>query len=183
MLLQLACLHNCSCNAYSYSNGDCSIWYGELLNLQEQYKGSGGGTLFLHLSASEFPSFESNKRVVIGGIIGGSVGNLVLFAVISLVTQRRKRIGMMGVPKVAEDGLIAFRYSYWQHVSNNYSEKLGGGGFGKGLLPDSTPMAMKKLEGFHQGENQFHSEVSTIVLGLLTLFGFIDCARKGRTNY
>ncbi|XP_063940755.1 G-type lectin S-receptor-like serine/threonine-protein kinase At2g19130 [Daucus carota subsp. sativus] len=29
---QYACLGNCSCNAYAYSDGKCSLWYGDLLN-------------------------------------------------------------------------------------------------------------------------------------------------------
>jgi hypothetical protein len=51
------------------------------------------------------------------------------------------------------------------HVTRNFSEKLGRGAFGsvfKGKLQDSTVIAVKRLDGFHQGEKQFRAEVSTI---------------------
>ncbi|KAJ0975391.1 hypothetical protein J5N97_017356 [Dioscorea zingiberensis] len=45
-----ACLNNCSCTAYSYGNTTCSLWYGGLLNLQDEYDGAdGAGTLYLRL--------------------------------------------------------------------------------------------------------------------------------------
>nr|CAD1819305.1 unnamed protein product [Ananas comosus var. bracteatus] len=55
-----ACLNNCSCTAYSYDSG-CSLWYGDLVNLQEQYSGTGRGALYLRLAASELPSSKSHK--------------------------------------------------------------------------------------------------------------------------
>nr|CAD1819304.1 unnamed protein product [Ananas comosus var. bracteatus] len=130
-----ACLNNCSCTAYSYDNG-CSLWYGDLVNLQEQYNGTGGGTLYLRLAASELPSSKSHKGLLVG-------------------------------------------YSDLQRVTKNFSDKLGGGGFGsvyKGLLPDSTAIAVKKLHGIQQGEKQFRAEVSTIGtiqhVNLIRLLGF-----------
>ncbi|KAL2895963.1 G-type lectin S-receptor-like serine/threonine-protein kinase SD2-5 [Bienertia sinuspersici] len=59
------------------------------------------------------------------------------------------------------------RYSYrsLQEATSNFSLKLGQGGFGsvyKGNLPDGTPLAVKKLEGFDQGKKEFRAEVSII---------------------
>ncbi|KAI3698773.1 hypothetical protein L2E82_42589 [Cichorium intybus] len=61
--------------------------------------------------------------------------------------------------------LVAFVYKDLQIATKNFSDKLGGGGFGsvfKGVLRDSSTVAVKKLESISQGEKQFRSEVSTI---------------------
>ena len=60
---------------------------------------------------------------------------------------------------------MAFAYRDLQNATKNFSEKLGGGGFGsvfKGVLPDSRVIAAKKLESISQGEKQFRTEVSTL---------------------
>ena len=67
-----------------------------------------------------------------------------------------------------------------QRAAKNFSEKLGGGGFGsvfKGCLGDSfTMVAVKRLDGNHQGEKQFRAEVSSIGIiqhiNLVKLIGF-----------
>nr|CAE03083.1 OSJNBa0089E12.21 [Oryza sativa Japonica Group] len=46
-------------------------------------------------------------------------------------------------------------------ATKNFSEKLGGGGFGsvfKGILSNSTTIAVKMLDGARQGEKQFRAE-------------------------
>jgi hypothetical protein len=54
---QLECMTNCSCTAYTYSVlAGCSLWYGNLTNMQDGYDGSGVGTLYLRVAASEFES-------------------------------------------------------------------------------------------------------------------------------
>ncbi|KAL7219054.1 hypothetical protein ACSBR2_012181 [Camellia fascicularis] len=53
-----SCLNNCSCTAYAYDSNGCSIWIGELMNLQD----GSGNTLYLRLAASEFPSFRVSMR-------------------------------------------------------------------------------------------------------------------------
>ncbi|XP_073005739.1 G-type lectin S-receptor-like serine/threonine-protein kinase At2g19130 [Typha latifolia] len=175
---ELACLSNCSCTAYSYAIG-CSLWYGDLLNLQDQYNSTGGGTLNLRLAASEFPSSKSNGGLVIGSAVGGTSAILTCLAVIFILVWRHRRQRLQRITKTTGGALVAFRYSDLQLVTKNFAEKLGGGGFGsvfKGLLPDSTVIAVKKLDGLHQGEKQFRAEVSTIGiiqhLNLVRLLGF-----------
>ena len=76
-------------------------------------------------------------------------------------------------------GIIAFRYSDLCRATKNFSERLGGGGFGsvfKGVLNDKTIIAVKRLDGARQGEKQFRAEVSSIGLiqhiNLVKLIGF-----------
>jgi len=84
------CLDNCSCTAYSFSNGTCSIWHGELQNIREMQcscsENSNGETLYLRLAAKDIQSLEKNKRVfIIAVATGTSVAALGLFAFAMLI--------------------------------------------------------------------------------------------------
>ncbi|EEF49099.1 s-receptor kinase, putative [Ricinus communis] len=177
------CLSNCSCTAYAYDNNQCSIWIGDLMDLKQLADGdSKGKTLYLRLAASELSSSKDNKGVVIGAVVGSAVV-VVLLVLVLLVIMRRKRTIRMG--KSVDGSLIAFGYKDLQHATKNFSEKLGGGGFGsvfKGTLPDSSVIAVKKLESISQGEKQFRTEVSTIGtiqhVNLVRLRGFCSEGTK-----
>ncbi|XP_057746426.1 G-type lectin S-receptor-like serine/threonine-protein kinase At2g19130 [Arachis stenosperma] len=159
-----SCLNQCSCTAYAFNTKGCSIFKGDLLNLQQLTQGdSSGQTLFLRLAASEFHDSKSNKGTIIGAVAGG-VGAIVvvLAALICFLVRRRRRIQ---TGTTMEGSLVAFAYRDLQNATKNFSEKLGGGGFGsvfKGTLSDSSVIAVKKLESISQGEKQFRTEVSTI---------------------
>ncbi|XP_038976912.1 G-type lectin S-receptor-like serine/threonine-protein kinase At2g19130 [Phoenix dactylifera] len=179
-----ACLNNCSCTAYTF-NGGCSVWHGDLINLQEQYNGTNGGTLYLRLAASELPDSTSKKGTVVGAVAGAVAGLVVCVVIVWVLIWRRRKTRMIRAAKAVGRVLVPFRYSDLQHFTKNFSEKLGGGGFGsvfKGFLPDSTAIAVKKLEGLRQGEKQFRSEVSTIGtvqhVNLVRLLGFCSEGAK-----
>ncbi|KAK7843517.1 g-type lectin s-receptor-like serine/threonine-protein kinase [Quercus suber] len=79
------CLNNCSCTAYTYGD-HCSIWIGDLLNLQQLTSAdTNGGTLYLKLAASELLSSKNGKTITAGFVLG-SVAGIAIFA---------------GLPKVA----------------------------------------------------------------------------------
>ncbi|KAI3465673.1 hypothetical protein Pfo_022336 [Paulownia fortunei] len=182
-----ACLSNCSCTAYAYDDNGCSLWNGELLNLQQLAKGDGSGkTIYIRLSASSsvFIGTKNDKGVVIGAIAGSVAVVSVLLAIIFAVIRRRRR-QMAGTSKVMEGSLVGFGYKDLQIATKNFSDKLGGGGFGsvfKGTLPDSTVIAVKKLESINQGEKQFRTEVNTIGtiqhVNLVRLRGFCPEGNK-----
>lgn len=182
---QSNCLSNCSCAAYAYDSNGCLIWDNGLLNLQQlSQDDSNGGNLYLRLAASELPDSKNNKGMIIG-IVAGSVGGIgVLLAILILVMlRRRKRI--IGTGKSMEGSLMAYGYRDLQNATKNFSNKLGGGGFGsvfKGTLSDSSVIAVKKLEGIGQGEKQFRTEVSTIGtvqhVNLVRLRGFCSEGAK-----
>ncbi|KAG2717157.1 hypothetical protein I3843_03G161900 [Carya illinoinensis] len=181
-----SCLNNCSCTAYAYDANNCSIWIGELFNLNQLTENEiGARTLYLKLAASEFSSHESNKGMVVGAVVGSVAGvALLLGPIVFIFLRRRKRA--VGTAKSVEGSLMAFEYRDLQNATKNFSDKLGGGGFGsvfKGTLPDSTAIAVKKLESISQGEKQFRTEVSTIGtiqhVNLVRLRGFCsDGSRK-----
>jgi len=184
------CQSNCSCTAFSYSKGVCSIWQGELLNVKQQNgtTNTDGEIIYLRLAAQEIYSWENGvrRRMVIGFVVGASVSALILLVLVLLIIQRKKQ-NLCGHSTNIKDGggVIAFRYVDLQRATKNFSEKLGGGGFGnvfKGILSDSTSIAVKTLNGAHQGEKQFRAEISTMGMiqhvNLLKLIGF--CSQGDR---
>lgn len=175
---ETVCLNNCTCNAYAYENNQCSVWVEGLLNLQQLTEGdSQGKTIYVKLAASEFSASKGNKGLIIGVVVGLVVTAVLLVLVLFIFLRRRKRTS--STTKAMEGSLVAFSYRDLQNATKNFSEKLGGGGFGsvfKGMLPDSRVVAVKKLEGISQGEKQFRTEVSTIGniqhVNLVRLLGF-----------
>ncbi|KAL1135233.1 hypothetical protein V6Z11_A12G160500 [Gossypium hirsutum] len=128
---------------------------------------SNGRAIYIRLAASEFSS-SSNKSGIIIGAVAGIVGVVLCLVVFAILRWMR---GTMRNPKI---------------TTNNFFEELGGGGFGsvfKGMLANSSVIAVKQLESINQGEKQFRTEVSTIETiqheNLVRLRGFCsDGARK-----
>ncbi|KAL7128876.1 hypothetical protein ABFS83_13G023100 [Erythranthe nasuta] len=163
-----SCLSNCSCTAYAYDGNSCSIWNDELLNLQQLSEGDGNGrTIYVRLSGSSsvFGGGKNKKGVVIGAALGSIAVVATLVAILIIWRKWGRESGRGGTKGVVEGSLVAFGYKDLQNATKNFSDRLGGGGFGsvfKGVLPDSTVIAVKRLESVSQGEKQFRTEVSTI---------------------
>lgn len=185
------CLNNCSCTAYSYGNGGCLVWHNELLNVKQQQcndvTDTGGGTLYLRLSAKEVQNQKSGaRRTMIS--IGLAVSFAILFSlalVLMIWWNKRKRHSFIWNNAQGGNGIVPFRYTDLQHATKNFSEKLGEGGFGpvfKGSLCESTTIAVKRLDGAYQGEKQFRAEVSSIGLvqhiNLIKLIGFCSSSNS-----
>uniref|UniRef100_A0A7N2MC18 Receptor-like serine/threonine-protein kinase n=1 Tax=Quercus lobata TaxID=97700 RepID=A0A7N2MC18_QUELO len=84
------CLNNCSCIAYAYGD-HCSIWIGELLNLQQLTSAdTNGGTLYLKLAASELSVSPPSKKRMTLLLIFGITSVIVLCASISMCIWQRK---------------------------------------------------------------------------------------------
>ena len=173
---ELTCLKNCSCIAYSH-NGTCWVWYNHLMNLQDNIGGL-RDSISIRLDASELPNSGTKKWWIIIIIIGGGGLIVLSFGVTILYFYRRRQRYKSGINH--DDGaLISFKYRDLQSLTRNFSERLGAGSFGsvfKGVLLDTATVAVKRLEGFHQGDKQFRTEVSTIGnihhINLIRLLGF-----------
>ncbi|KAK9133710.1 hypothetical protein Scep_013238 [Stephania cephalantha] len=191
-----SCLQNCSCNAYAYhktgSNNNsigCLLWYGSLVNVR-QHVGDDGVDLFIRLAASEDHLPSSRKKISTVAIVGAVISGLIILGGITIVFLHRysKRRSSTETQKYAF--LTAFRYKDLKIATKNFSDELGSGGFGcvfKGKLPDSTAIAVKKLEVVTQEEKQFRREVSTIGLihhvNLVRLRGFCSEGAKRMLVY
>ncbi|CAN0914834.1 G-type lectin S-receptor-like serine/threonine-protein kinase At2g19130 [Linum grandiflorum] len=110
---------------------------------------------------------HQKKNNKMGIVIGGSVVGSIVLLVVVLITNLRWRNHMPG--KLMEGFLVAFTQRHLKIATKNFSDKLGEGGFGsvyKGTLPDSSIIAVKKLQSIsvRQAENrkQFLAEVRTL---------------------
>ncbi|XP_065623030.1 G-type lectin S-receptor-like serine/threonine-protein kinase At4g03230 isoform X2 [Quercus suber] len=84
------CLNNCFCTAYAYGD-HCSIWIGDLLNLQQLTSAdTNGGTLYLKLAASELSISPPSKKRMTLLLIIGITSVIVLCASISMCIWQRK---------------------------------------------------------------------------------------------
>ncbi|VAI41068.1 unnamed protein product [Triticum turgidum subsp. durum] len=180
---QVACLDNCSCTAYAYNHAGCVVWHGDLINLQEQYSGEGGGTLLLRLAASELPDQQRTKTRISGSVVGGVAAVLIILAIMSFfVFQKCRRDRTLRISENAGAAPTDFRYndllddircidsllldlSTLRAATNDFGEgnMLGKGGFGmvhKGVLPDGKQIAVKRLcQSSRQGIGELKSEL------------------------
>lgn len=188
-----SCLGNCSCAAmfFDSSSGNCFM-FDQIGNLQGSINGAGFKS-YIKVSASQgnedsggggkgrlpiiFGIVISTALVILGLIYGG----------ISYQRKKNKKLPDSAKESSEEDNFleglsgmpIRFSYEELQNATNNFSIKLGQGGFGsvyQGVLPDGSRLAVKKLEGIGQGKKEFRAEVSIIGsihhLHLVRLRGF-----------
>ncbi|KAH9605014.1 hypothetical protein KSS87_008569 [Heliosperma pusillum] len=153
-----------------------------------------GGDLH-HLCASDSSDTGSSNKSKVGvvvGVIGGLVGILFIGVLLLCVCKSQykgfRHEVYVDVPgevdrRIAFGQLKRFSYRELQIATDNFNEKnvLGQGGFGKvykGLLADSTKVAVKRLTDYESpgGDAAFQREVEMISVAvhrnLLRLIGF-----------
>ncbi|KAE8771316.1 putative serine/threonine-protein kinase receptor [Hordeum vulgare] len=196
-----ACLENCSCQAYTFSGGgQCAVWHGEFRNLQQLYADSGASgssdDLYLRLSESGLQDLSrANKKkegpalqLVVGIVLACVAAALVASALLAwfLLSRRRRRRRLDSMANEVSSSLAVYSYGDLRAATKNFSDRLGGGGFGsvyRGVLKSGdtgTDVAVKKLEGLRQGDKQFRTEVNTLGriqhVNLVRLLGFCSSA-------
>ncbi|PKA45678.1 G-type lectin S-receptor-like serine/threonine-protein kinase [Apostasia shenzhenica] len=176
-----ACLNDCSCNAYAHNGSGCLTWNKEPRNLQQLHERDGTAqTLYVRLAASDLPRSKHNHKILITVIsVVTVIGILAILVVLLNIFLRFRQRRFISSAQAMEGSCVRFTYAELQHITKDFSEKLGGGGFGsvfKGTLPDSIAIAVKKHEGVRQGEKQFRAEVRTLCtiqhINLIRLRGF-----------
>ncbi|KAK4420964.1 G-type lectin S-receptor-like serine/threonine-protein kinase SD2-5 [Sesamum alatum] len=200
-----ACFKNCSCKAAVFrygsnsSDGDCylpSRIFSLMNNDKDVTHYNSSVSLKVEIAPSvtsadqpgNFPSGSDRKASVLGPVLGSTLG--ILCAAVAIGTavfmyRRKKRS-----EEIEEDYLdhvpgMPTRFSYQELVtaSDNFSKKLGEGGFGsvyEGSLKDGTRIAVKCLDGVGHIKKSFLAEVESIGsihhVNLVRLVGF--CAEK-----
>ncbi|KAJ4953820.1 hypothetical protein NE237_030652 [Protea cynaroides] len=180
-----ACLSNCSCLALFFddSAGQCFL-FDQIGSLQQSSQGSTGYISYVKVprdgnqgqkSGGKGSSSSSQKYLPIIMVIAIATV-LAISGILYLGFQYYKK--KKSVPESPKDSSeedmflenlsgapIRFNYNDLQTATNNFSVKLGQGGFGsvyQGMLPDGARLAVKKLEGVGQGKKEFRAEVSII---------------------
>ncbi|TQD84353.1 hypothetical protein C1H46_030098 [Malus baccata] len=191
---QTSCLGNCSCVALFFQNStrNCFL-FDKLGSFQNSEKVSGFVSYIKVLrdgSSGTGGSRSSKKRFPYVVIIAISTVLAIICGLLYMGCRYywKKRKSPESPTETSEEGNffenltgkpIRFSYKDLQTATNNFSVKLGQGGFGsvyQGILPDGTRLAVKKLEGIGQGQKEFQAEVTIIGsihhLHLVRLRGF-----------
>ncbi|XP_030541016.1 G-type lectin S-receptor-like serine/threonine-protein kinase SD2-2 [Rhodamnia argentea] len=165
-----SCLGNCSCIGLCHNERTnlCKNIYGSLLNLRNLSADAASEDV-LHVRVPRGGIVKKNisKSMVLVASIVGSIAILGFSALILSIARNRreKDKGKDGDEEFQLLNLRVFSYKELHMATRGFSEKLGHGGFGgvfKGILPDSTPVAVKRLERQGGGEKEFRAEVRTI---------------------
>ncbi|KAJ1285732.1 hypothetical protein BS78_03G299400 [Paspalum vaginatum] len=204
---QLACLASCSCIAYAHSlSNGCSLWHGNLTNLQDGYNVSGAGTLYLRVAASELESVSSSgrkgRRTLWITVVLPSVAILIFCLILFIWIKRSKKEGRgkqdghyssmisstikLWESEVTGSHFTMFSFSQIKNATDKFSteNKLGEGGFDpvyKGNLPDGQEIAVKRLAtNSGQGLPEFKNEILLIAkLQHRNLVGLLGCCIEG----
>ncbi|KAF3783384.1 G-type lectin S-receptor-like serine/threonine-protein kinase [Nymphaea thermarum] len=174
-----ACLKDCSCTAYSYKESNCSIWRGDLFNLQHLPEGSGDG-IYIRLAGLQTTTNETAKKqpapVITDASTGGEPSDAHLAAAIGLGEEGECNRG---------PDLPLYELRAIMVATNNFSEsnRLGEGGFGavyKGDL-SGEQVAVKRLsKDSKQGVEEFVNEVKLIAkLQHKNLVQLLGCCVEG----
>ncbi|KAJ4837108.1 G-type lectin S-receptor-like serine/threonine-protein kinase SD2-5 [Turnera subulata] len=175
-----SCRNNCSCIAlfFQSSSGKCFL-FPEVGSFQSSGAGSSFDTYIKVLSnggSSTDSAGDGNSKgfPVVVIIVVATLLVIIGLCYLAVRYYKRKKTLQESLHDSSEDdnfleslsGMpVRFSYKDLQTATNNFSVKLGQGGFGsvyQGVLPDGTRLAVKKLEGIGQGKKEFRAEVSII---------------------
>ncbi|KAK4770071.1 hypothetical protein SAY87_030603 [Trapa incisa] len=177
---KFSCLNNCSCLTIFFQNstGNCYMfdWVGAF---QGSVKGSDFSAYLKVLgdggAGNGSNSNSSSKHVAVIVVIVTATVVIIFILICGGYRYHKSKDKLSETPEVASEedtflenlsGMpIRFTYKDLQTATDNFSVKLGHGGFGsvyKGTLPDQTKLAVKKLEGIGQGKKEFRAEVCII---------------------
>ncbi|KAG5030955.1 hypothetical protein AAZX31_06G065300 [Glycine max] len=192
---QSSCRGNCSCLALFFHRSSGACFLLDSVGSFQKPDSDSGYVSYIKVSTDGGAGTGSGG----GGGVHKHTIVVVVIVIIALVVicglvfggvryhRRKQRLPESPREGSEEDNFLEnltgmpIRYSYkdLEAATNNFSVKLGQGGFGsvyKGVLPDGTQLAVKKLEGIGQGKKEFRAEVSIIGsihhLHLVRLKGF-----------
>lgn len=159
-------MNNCSCVAVVFNQGNCFLF--DQISSFHMRNGR-FFTSFVKVPSNNHGSAQGRRRT--GITIASVIGPLAFIGVliyVGLCIYGRKTQGQeeeYGYLETIAGAPTQFTYKELQAATNNFSDKIGKGGFGSvylGTLPGGCRIAVKKLEGVDQGEKEFRSEVTII---------------------
>lgn len=171
-----ACLRNCSCAVLFYENSSRNCFlFDQVGSLKRADSGSAGVVSYVKVQSDEKDKEKKRKHLiyVITIVVGTLIAILALVYLGFRLACKSKKAQKPSQEISDEDNFldnvsgmpIRFSYNDLLLATNNFSEKLGQGGFGsvyKGVLLDGSQVAVKKLEGIGQGKKEFRTEVTII---------------------
>ncbi|KAG5594390.1 hypothetical protein H5410_035622 [Solanum commersonii] len=150
-----ACFSTCFCTAYTYDgSGNCSIWTGDLFNLQRFSKNEIERTIFIKRGSPEGHSQSDRSK----GTQGAHISHWHKAEGEAKVLMNENSDEVVDVPYFHLETILA--------ATDNFSNanKLGQGGFGpvyKGIFPGEKEIAVKTLSSQSgQGIDEFKNEVT-----------------------
>lgn len=200
------CSRNCSCLGIFHGNasGSCYMLENELGSIMSS--STGASDLLGYIKTTVVSATYTNNRTSeekvfpMAALVLLPITGFVLFVVIGflwfrrLKTSKTKDITLGKVNSQSSEDMDAFyipglpkRFPYeeLEEATDNFQTLIGSGGFGavyKGVLPDKSVVAVKKIVNFgNQGKKDFCTEIAIIGnihhVNLVKLIGF--CA-EGR---
>ncbi|KAK9116160.1 hypothetical protein Sjap_015107 [Stephania japonica] len=115
----LACLNDCSCSAYAYTNDrKCFIWKGDLLGVKQGYEG--GNDLFLKLASSDLQNINGERRKRGSLIISLPVILTILILSFIAFFMWRRKVKQRGKEEMGQD-LLSYDFNASTHALNTDS--------------------------------------------------------------
>ncbi|KAG0605385.1 hypothetical protein M758_9G054700 [Ceratodon purpureus] len=178
------CLQNCFCAAAFWNSGKC-VLIQELQSLYTISDSNDEYVAFIKYARKTDGTSEWNLKLglsISSGVLGLLLMLVCMCIVVVVIRARSLRCAelddaaflksLRGVPP-------RFTVKEMNLATDHFTMILGKGGFGtvfKGILPDGTKVAVKRLGGSRQGHREFWAEVATIGginhLRLVRLCGF-----------
>ncbi|GLJ06360.1 hypothetical protein SUGI_0037120 [Cryptomeria japonica] len=200
------CSSNCSCTAafFHNSSASCYLTTGPLNSMKSMSNQTYKAYIKVQNAMPRIFTSASNSfsNGVVAGITVGSAAAALFMCLIIFVIIHHMRKSKANRDDICEEldpeemeeeaflktlpGLPPrFTYHELKEATDNFSKKLGTGGFGsvyEGILKDNSRVAVKKLDGPRQGYKEFRAEVATVGsishVNLVRLRGFCAYCKK-----
>ncbi|XP_071704355.1 G-type lectin S-receptor-like serine/threonine-protein kinase SD2-5 [Rutidosis leptorrhynchoides] len=166
------CLCNCSCLVMFFDNksGNCYIF--DQIGSFSDAESNLNVESFVKVSKTS-PMKKKNLTVVAVAIVIATSCVIISLMCIGVRWHKKRKNALIEDETSEENKFldsisgmpVRFSFKDLQQATNNFSKKLGQGGFGsvyEGVLKDGSKIAVKQLEGIGQGKKEFRAEVSSI---------------------
>ncbi|CAN4104480.1 unnamed protein product [Withania somnifera] len=198
-----ACLRNCSCKAVVFRYDSDRDTSGSCLLLNEVFSLIGNEDredkrVFLKVQNSskaqnQSPTISPKSRshiVIIGSTLVAFFGIIISITAYFVLFKKRtndssKAEDLLDLEKILPGMLTRFTYNELKILTEDFSRKLGEGGFGsvyEGTLSNGTKIAVKRLDGLGHVMESFLTEVKIVGgihhINLVKLIGF--CAENSQ---